>query len=437
MKKQLNTLAFVCLSTLAFSQSGAKWSVSGNATTTSDFLGTTNASPLIFKTNANQVAMFDINGNLILKKLSNGTNGIVFYDANGTLTQKPFTNNANNVLLGDGSWGNLSSISNIWQANGSNTFFNGKVGIGTSNPLFPLDVIGDARVSNNLYVGGGVVISDKISAITEIKGWDFKVDNDINIEGSSRLKGANRLDQGFTFDGTNGVSYSINNGYKTFHFGSNIGLKPTATPCAAAPYSGVLNQFGGWLQIYDPANPTTSGLLNMQTWSGGSSIDASVAGNTSTGGSAGLLLNYFCGNNTFINTGSNGGTVYLGTTKIGTQRIVVGTQHDNAKLSVDGKIIAKEIVVTQQSWADYVFANNYTLPNIYEVEKFYKANKHLPEIPSEKEVTANGVNVGDMEKLLLKKIEELTLYVVEQKKQADNQQVLIEKLSTELNQLKK
>ena len=94
-------------------------------------------------------------------------------------------------------------------------------------------------------------------------------------------------------------------------------------------------------------------------------------------------------------------------------------------------------MVTQQSWADYVFANNYTLPNIYEVEKFYKANKHLPEIPSEKEVTANGVNVGDMEKLLLKKIEELTLYVVEQKKQADNQQVLIEKLSTELNQLKK
>lgn len=372
----------------------------------------------------------NIGSNLVLNGL-NGTvkntawsgtgNRLIFTDGSGNLIPLP-QGTSNQYLSGNGTWVNVPNVSNLWSTNGTSTYYNnGYVGIGTSSPLFPLDVIGDARISNNLYVGGGIVISDKISAITEIKGWDFKVDNDINIEGSSRLKGATRLDQGFTFDGAIGISYSASNNLKTFHYGSSTGARPAATNCAAAPYSGVLNQFGGWLQIYDPANPTTSGLLNFQTWAGGSSIDASVSGNTPTnvGASDRLLINYFCGNSTFINTGPNGGEVYLGKTHVGNPLTTSSTHFNDALLTVNGKIVAKSCYITIDNWADYVFAKDYKLPNLYDIEKYYLVNHHLPEVPSEKEVIENGIDIAEMNKVLLKKIEELTILMVSQQKQID------------------
>ena len=68
---------------------------------------------------------------------------------------------------------------------------------------------------------------------------------------------------------------------------------------------------------------------------------------------------------------------------------------------------------------DYVFAKDYKLPNLYDIEKYYIANKHLPEIPSEKEVLENGIDVAEMNKLLLKKIEEMTILMVKQQKDID------------------
>lgn len=420
MKKIIITSALLIFtSALSYSQTGQKWSANGNAASNGDFIGTTNNEPLILKSNNIVGLRLKPNGQLIIKSLdlnSSAPSGLVVTNGQGEISRLDFNTNSNQVLFSNGSWGNLPVIpaQNWVETNGTLSYTHGNVGIGTTNPLFPLDVIGDARVSNNLYVGGGIVISDKISAITEVKGWDFKVDNDINIEGSSRLKGATRLDQGFTFDGTSGISYSVNNGIKTFHYGIT-GARPAAVPCAAAPYSGVLNQFGGWLQIYDPANPTTSGLLNLQTWAGGSSIDASINGQTGQGG---LLLNYFCGNNTYINTGTNGGEVHLGKTIIGGQSQKTGS-YTNALLNVNGTMAAREIIVTAQNWADFVFAEGYSLPNLYDIEKYYLANKHLPEIPSEKEIIDNGIDVAEMNKLLLQKIEELTILMVKQQKEID------------------
>lgn len=108
---------------------------------------------------------------------------------------------------------------------------------------------------------------------------------------------------------------------------------------------------------------------------------------------------------------------YLGQVAIGTLKMT-GT-HSDAKLSVDGKIVAKSCYITMTGWADYVFANDYKVPNLYDVEAYYKANKHLPEIPSEKEIIENGVDVADMNKLLLKKIEEMTILMVQQQKDID------------------
>jgi hypothetical protein len=86
---------------------------------------------------------------------------------------------------------------------------------------------------------------------------------------------------------------------------------------------------------------------------------------------------------------------------------------------VEGRIGASEIKVSlQRPWPDYVFAKEYKLPSLYEVESFIQKNQHLPGIPSSRELSeAGGVELGDMTSKLLEKIEQLTLYVIELKKE--------------------
>jgi hypothetical protein len=87
-------------------------------------------------------------------------------------------------------------------------------------------------------------------------------------------------------------------------------------------------------------------------------------------------------------------------------------------LSVNGKIICTEAKVQlKSSWPDYVFQNNYSLMPLQELEQFIKKEKHLPEIPSAKEIELKGLELGDMVKRLVEKVEELTLYVIQLKKE--------------------
>lgn len=101
----------------------------------------------------------------------------------------------------------------------------------------------------------------------------------------------------------------------------------------------------------------------------------------------------------------------------------VGIQTRNTngyQLAVDGTIGAREITVNTQSWADYVFKEDYNLRSLKEVENHINEFGHLPEIPTTEEVMENGVDLGEMNVLLLKKIEELTLYVIQQQKEIDS-----------------
>lgn len=87
------------------------------------------------------------------------------------------------------------------------------------------------------------------------------------------------------------------------------------------------------------------------------------------------------------------------------------------KLAVKGSIGASEIkVLDVKSWADFVFEDSYSLRNLIELETFIQKNKHLPDIPSEIEIKEQGINIADMDAMLLRKIEELTLYVIDQNK---------------------
>jgi hypothetical protein len=106
------------------------------------------------------------------------------------------------------------------------------------------------------------------------------------------------------------------------------------------------------------------------------------------------------------------------------------------KLAVAGKAIAEEVVVKLQSnWPDYVFEKDYNLPTLAEVENYINQNKHLPEVPAAKEMEKNGVNLGEMNMLLLKKVEELTLYVLEQHKTSQIQSNEIKLLKQQLRAL--
>ena len=102
---------------------------------------------------------------------------------------------------------------------------------------------------------------------------------------------------------------------------------------------------------------------------------------------------------------------FTGGTRIGNTFLVKG---DNA--SLQGKFEAKEIKVTLTPTADFVFAAEYDLPKLEDVEKHIKDKKHLPEIASAKQMEKEGVNVGEFQIKLLQKIEELTLYTIEQNK---------------------
>ncbi|BFM44210.1 hypothetical protein CFS9_28510 [Flavobacterium sp. CFS9] len=88
------------------------------------------------------------------------------------------------------------------------------------------------------------------------------------------------------------------------------------------------------------------------------------------------------------------------------------------KLSVKGKIRAEEVKV-YNTWADYVFAPTYILPSLKEVENYIVKNGHLPNVPSAKEITEKGLELGEMSKIQQEKIEELTLYMIQQNKEIE------------------
>ena len=94
----------------------------------------------------------------------------------------------------------------------------------------------------------------------------------------------------------------------------------------------------------------------------------------------------------------------------------IGTSAPQYKLAVNGTIGAKEVMVTNTGWSDYVFRPGYRLRPLSEVDAYILAHRHLPDIPSESEVKENGVGVGEMQAKLLAKIEELTLHLIQQDK---------------------
>ncbi len=169
--------------------------------------------------------------------------------------------------------------------------------------------------------------------------------------------------------------------------------------------------------VWPESYPTPPDAYNTQLFVNRSKIKALTVLNTATNPN---------GDQTFVVYGN-------GRTHIGIGRPLATGICANAMLTVDGTILAKEVRVaisTTTHWADYVFEKDYKLMPLKDVEEYITVNKHLPEVPSSEDVQKNGVEVTEISAVLLKKIEELTLYTIELQKKLEAQQ-------QEINTLKK
>jgi len=201
--------------------------------------------------------------------------------------------------------------------------------------------------------------------------------------------------------------------------GTNFASGTTVT-LTAAPATGY--QFSNWGgSLSGSTNPTTLVMNGNKTVS--ATFTALPAGSDNLGNhtaTQNIRLSGFW----ISNDGGNEGIRVDNNGNIG-----VGTANPTQPLTVRGKILATEIEVVSSISADYVFEPEYKLMPLTDLELYLEQNKHLPGIPSVAEFSTQGQNLGKMDDLLLRKIEELTLYIIRQ-----NQ--LIEELRKDLNTIK-
>lgn len=175
------------------------------------------------------------------------------------------------------------------------------------------------------------------------------------------------------------------------------------------------------------SSPTAKFHVNGDA-GGGEAFRVQVAGSTklSVSDQGGVAIG------SFTSLQPANGLYVSGNVGIGTTNIATGY-----KVSVNGKVMCEELrVELSGSWPDYVFANNYDLISLSEVENYINQNKHLPGVPSAKEVKKGGIAMGEMTTVLMEKIEELTLYLIEANKNQIKANKRIEQLEKEIQKLK-
>ncbi len=212
------------------------------------------------------------------------------------------------------------------------------------------------------------------------------------------------------------------NGYEFVTFNAanrNVGI------CNTQPASKLHVQLGN-IQITNSGAPTIprTTKTGLTLGSEGTSTLASTDYSWIQSSSGPLLLNPLS-DNTFTTQTNN--YVAIGLTKAA----IVGTVANGYNLLVGGKILCEELKIklnSGASWYDYVLKPDYKLMSLDSLELFINQNSHLPDIPSEAEVKENGIMTGEMNGLLLKKVEELTLYMIEQNKNTTAQAEQIELL---------
>jgi hypothetical protein len=283
-------------------------------------------------------------------------------DVNGTIRMTGFrltTGASNGYVLTCGS-GGVGTWQRRWSKNGNKLYYNsGNIGIGTSQPSRLLDLR-----------------KDDMHQIEFDRTANSLITNLFYI-GPSQGDGVDHL--GIHTNGIGGDNMVV------FKSNGRVGIG-TTTPFG--PLS---------VKTYDNHN------LVVEDFSTG--VRIAVCQDNETGNEE-LVLSGGLGENHV--TIHRSGNVGIGTTDPGSY-----------KLAVNGHIRTKEITV-ESDWSDFVFEDDYQLMSLDKLEEHIKVNRSLPGIPTEKEVKEKGVEVGEMQAKLLEKLEELTLYVIELKKENEN-----------------
>lgn len=393
-----------------FNQTNVRYELRNNAAAATFFVGADNGNGYFLGNLGLGVqtaaAKLDVAGKVKIVDGTQGVGKVLTSDANGLASWQ--TPTGGGTITGSGSAGNLAFWTGTMAlGTNANLFWdntNARLGIGTATPANKLDIsgVGGIRVSTT-NPGSGT--ADWIAGNYGATTGDRVVMG--NLLGKATIGAHNNTLTAW-------APLLINQG------GGNVAIG-TASANGQLQLSNSLinrkivlyelanndNQYIGF-----GANPST---LRYQ-------VDATTADHVFYAGSSSTV------SNELMRIKGNG-NVTIGVT----------TPATGYKLTVAGKIICTELKVQLQPFPDYVFEKNYNLRTIKEVENHINTYKRLPGMPSAKEVESGGMNVGEMQGKVVEKVEELTLYIIQQQKQieASQKQVvalqqLVEKLQQQI-----
>ncbi len=388
----------------------------------------------------------------------------------GHSTARNFTNGSNNVFIGSHFFPVSSSFNNtIILSAGTYERFriieNGNMGLGTTTPNAKLEIKGPAFKSGlrftNLTNATTSIINPTNKVLSVNDTGDVILVNDLEGSGSG---GTTNITAGTNINivGNSSTGYTISSPYQTLTLSGNE-LNISNGNSVTLP--NLVNTDEQTLSISNNNLSISNGnTINLPFYDGSETIIQSGSSNINITGSgtnndpyiidsnnsSGSFCNIFdCdgiinsatsigsfrtidmnNQNLFFNTSSStniNGKIYIGNLPN------IPTTTGNYKLYVEGGILTEKIKVALRSgmdWADYVFEDNYNLMSLYNLEKFIKKNKHLPNVPSAQTLKNDGIDITEMQAKQMEKIEELTLYIIEQNKQIEKQNKEIKELKS-------
>lgn len=307
----------------------------------------------------------------------------------------------------------------LWNSQNSNTILSsnnteqmritgaGYVGIGTTTPAYKLDILGTTRLNGTTVIG--------IASGTNTLNGSLIQNGTVTMNGDLNMGLANNAAPRLLAHQTSGGFIMTSDQY---WWNSSIVLYGDAAP----------NHNGDMVLLAGGGSTAKQGDIAFASITKPSLTDGTSAGNAwitsmiiKNNGSVGIgTTTPGTGHKLDVNGNANiSGTLSVASVLNIGNKLTGGTYATDAtvKLTVNGTAVVKKMVTTALNWGDFVFDKSYTLQPLAETEQYIKTNKHLPNIPSACEVEENGIDTGEMLRLQMIKIEELTLHLIELQKE--------------------